>query len=132
MSAEILVQLGSKGADTIIKAAKDALDKVSEQKGKDQAIAFPQTNYYFPLANALLKIEAKSLADCRNILTQTEALNNNQPSANGLKLEALGGVLNKGIATLLCEEVLAALQYLSAAHPQKECAGFLSDTLLRS
>jgi len=132
MSADLLIQLGTKGADTIIKVTKEALDKAIKEKGAKQAVGFPETNYYLPLVNALLKIEVKTLEDCAVVVKQAEGLNNNLPCANGFKMEALGGVLNKGIATLLCEEILAALQYLGKEHPHKECAGFLSDTLLRA
>ncbi|MCX5712619.1 MAG: acetyl-CoA decarbonylase/synthase complex subunit alpha/beta, partial [Candidatus Omnitrophica bacterium] len=77
-------------------------------------------------------IEVKTLGDCANVLIEAEKLDKNIAAANGMKIEALGGVLNKGIATLICEEILAALNVLSKAHPQKDTAGFLSDTLLRS
>ena len=132
MSAELLVELGTKGADLVINLTKDTLGNQIKTKGIKQEIKFPETNYYLPLNNALLKIEVKTLGDCLEVVKQAEKLNNNQPSANGFKIEALGGVLNKGIATLLCEEVLACLKYLNKEHPQKDYAGFLSDTLLRS
>ncbi len=132
MSAEVLVQLGTKGADTIIKATREALDKAIKEKGSQQIVGFPDTNYYLPLINALLKMEVKTLEDCANALKQAEGLNQNQAAADGLKIDSLGGILNKGIATLICEEILASLMYLNKEYPQKECAGFLSDTLLRS
>ncbi|MCX5715942.1 MAG: hypothetical protein NTV07_03605, partial [Candidatus Omnitrophica bacterium] len=132
MSADILVQLGTKGADAVLKLTKETLDTAIKDKGRDQAIAFPETNYYLPLANALLKIEVKTLADCLEVLKQAEGLNQNRPASSGLHIDALGGVLNKGVATLLCEEVLAAICYLTKQHPKEGYAGFLSDVLLRS
>jgi len=124
MSTDLLVQLGTKGAETIIKVTKDALGNAIKDKGASQSIGFPETNYYLPLINALLKIEVKTLGDCLAVLKQAEGLNNNQPASDGFKIDALGGVLNKGIATIICEEILAALK--------EDHAGFLSDTLLRS
>ncbi|MFA5114443.1 MAG: acetyl-CoA decarbonylase/synthase complex subunit alpha/beta [Candidatus Omnitrophota bacterium] len=132
MSADVLVELGSKGADSIIRAAGLALDKTIRDKGQSCAIGFGGTNYYLPLAYALLKIETRDLRDCRNILKEAVALNNNQASSSGLNIAALGGILNKGIATLLCEEVLAGLAYLNKEHPKEGFTGFLPDTLLRS
>jgi acetyl-CoA synthase len=132
MSTDVLVQLGTKGTDTIISVTGDVLEKNIKDKTDKQTIGFPETNYYLPLADALLKLEVKTLGDCRQVLKQAEALNNNLATANGLKIDALEGVLNKGIATLLCEELLAALKYANQEHPQAGCAGFLSDTLLRS
>ncbi|MDD5045059.1 MAG: hypothetical protein PHG51_05920, partial [Candidatus Omnitrophica bacterium] len=132
MSADVLVQLGIKGEEAILKLTKEALDKAIKEKGVSQAVGFPETNYYLPLINAFFKMEVKTLGDCANVIKEVEKLHNNQAAANGFKLDFLGGVLNKGIATLICEEILACLQYFNKAHPQKEYAGFLSDTLLRS
>jgi len=132
MSENILVQLGTKGADTVLKLTREAVEKAIKEKSPAQNIGFPETNYYLPLINALLKIEVKSLGDCLEVLKQAENLNKNLPAANGFKVEVLGGVLNKGVATLICEEILAALKYLNKEHPQKDYTGFLSDTLLRS
>ncbi|MBM3244704.1 MAG: CO dehydrogenase/CO-methylating acetyl-CoA synthase complex subunit beta [Candidatus Omnitrophica bacterium] len=129
--AGVLIQLGTKGSEAVLNLAKSSLDKAIQEKGAGQAISFPETNYYFPLINALLKSEARTLGDCAEVLKEAEKLNNNKPASSGLNISALGGILNKGLSTLLCEEVLAALQYLSKAHP-KGGAGFLSDTLLRS
>jgi len=132
MSANVLIELGTKGTDTVISAARGAVNKAIKEKGADSAIGFRDTNYYLPLAYSLLKIEARNLDDCLKILKEAEALSNNQPASSGLHIAALGGILNKGIATLLCEEVLAAINYLDKEHPKQGYAGFLSDTLLRS
>jgi len=122
--SEVLVGLGSKGSETVINLTKEALDKAIKEKGAGFNIGFAETNYYLPLINALLKIEVKTLGDCLEAWKQAQGLNNNQPAANGFNLPALGGILNKGIATLLCEEILACLQ--------NDHSGFLSDTLLRA
>jgi len=132
MSADILIQLGTKGAEAVLQLTRDALEKTIKEKGDSQQAAFDGTTYFLPLANALLKIEAKTLGDCRQILTQAQSLNDNKPAASGLTINALGGILNKGIATLLCEEVLACLKCINKEHPTKDSAGFLPDTLLRS
>ncbi len=130
--SEVLIQLGTKGTEAVLKLTHEALDKAIKDKGANQHIEFGQTNYYLPLANALLKLEVKTLGDCLEVIKQAEGLDKNQAAVSGLKIDALGGILNKGIATLLCEEVLACLHYLNQAHPNKDCAGFLPDTLLRS
>jgi acetyl-CoA synthase len=132
MSTDVLVQLGTKGAQIIIELTKKTLDEAIRKKGTRQNISFPETNYSLPLINALLKMEVKTLQDCQEVLKQAENLNNNLPAQDGFKIDSLGGLLNKGIATLLCEEILASLKYLNREHPQKDYVGFLSDTLLRS
>lgn len=126
--SDILISMGTKGADAIIALTRDAL----AQADPSTPIGFPGTNFYLPLANALLNAEVKTIADCRAVLGQAEGLNNNQPAANGFSTAALGGILNKGCATLLCEEILAALHTAAAVHPHPGCAGFLPDNLLRS
>jgi len=128
MSADILIQLGTKGTEAVLKATKEALDKAIKEKGASQQIGFEGTTYFLPLVNALLKIEAKTLQDCLEVVSEARALSENKAAASGLKIDALGGILNKGVATLLCEEVLACLAYLNKEHS----AGFLPDTLLRS
>ncbi len=130
--SDVLVQLGTKGADAVLGLTRTTLEKAAKEKGKSAAIGFPETNYYFPLANALLSKEVSDLAGCLEILADAEKLNKNQPASNGLSIPALGGVLNKGVATLLCEEVLAALKTQAGEHPQPGYAGFLPDKLLRS
>jgi len=129
--SNVLIDLGTKGSAAVVELTKKTLEKAISEKGPGQAISFPETNYYFPLINALLKLEIKTLGDCLEALKQAENLNNNKAAASGLNIGALGGILNKGISTLLCEEILAALEYSNKNHP-KDGAGFLSDTLLRS
>ena len=130
--SEVLVQLGTKGSQALLQATKEQINKAIKEKGPGFEVSFGQTNYFFPLINALLKIEVKTLDDCAKVLAEAEKLDKNLAAANGMKIEALGGVLNKGIAALICEEILAALNILAKTHPQKDTAGFLSDTLLRS
>jgi acetyl-CoA synthase len=130
--SEVLVQLGTKGADAVLGLTRTTLEKVSKEKGKSASVAFPETNYYLPLANALLNKEVKTVGDCLEVLSEAEKLNANKATSNGLLIPALGGVLNKGVATLLCEEVLAALMTGSGEHPKAGYAGFLPDKLLRS
>lgn len=130
--SEVLVQLGTKGSEIIFDATKAAIDKAIKDKGVSGLIEFGQTNYFFPLINALLKTEVKTFGDCAQVLKEIDGLRNNKTVSSGLNLPALGGILNKGISTLLCEEILAAISCANKEHPNAECAGFLSDTLLRS
>lgn len=131
MSADVLIQLGTKGSEIILSAAKSALDKAIRELGPNQSVAFPETNYYLPLINALLNVEPKTLGDLLPVLEQAQGLNNNIATRNGFVINALGGILNKGVATLICEEILAALAVLNQEHP-KEGIGFIPDKILRS
>lgn len=129
--SEVLVQLGSKGSDAVLGLARESLEKAISLKGKDQKIEFPETNYFFPLINALLNMEIKTLGDCLSALKQAEGLNQGKAANSGLSLSAVGGILNKGVATLLAEEILAALLILNGEHP-KQGIGFVPDKVLRS
>ena len=129
--ADLLVQLGTKGTEAVLNITRQALDKAIGQKGQSARVEFPETNYYLPLINALLNIEVKTLGDCLLAFTQAETLAKNQATSSGLIIDSLGGVLNKGVATLICEEILAALAVLNQEHP-KSGIGFIPDKILRS
>ncbi|MFA4990267.1 MAG: acetyl-CoA decarbonylase/synthase complex subunit alpha/beta [Candidatus Omnitrophota bacterium] len=120
--ADLLVQLGTKGSAAVLNLTQESLAKAIAGSGKEAAIAFPETNYFFPLINALLKIEVKTLNDLSLALSKAENLN---------ILPYLGGILNKGVTTLLCEEILAGLAVMNNEHP-KSGIGFIPDKILRS
>ncbi len=128
---KILTELGTKGTDNVLLTTRQVLDSAIAQKGESAKIEFPETNYYLPLINALLNIEIKTLGDCLVAFHQAEGLANNKATASGLLINSSGGILNKGVATLICEEILAALAVLNQEHP-KEGLGFIPDKILRS
>jgi acetyl-CoA synthase len=130
--SEIIKELGEKGAKKIFDLTNQELSKAVTEYGENKEIGFPDTAYYLPLINALLNIEINKLADCKNVLMQIEKLMKNEAADNGLKIEAVGGLLNLGLATIFSEEILAAIFYLRGIHPKNGYTGFLADTLLRS
>jgi len=127
----LLVELGTKGALSVLSLTRQSLTDAISQKGQEAKIEFPETNYYLPIINALLDIQVKNLQDCLTAFTAAEALANNQATSGGLFVRSLGGLLNKGVATLICEEILAALAVLNQEHP-KAGLGFIPDNILRS
>ena len=128
---QLLLDLGTKGTLGVLNLTRQSLASAISQKGQNAKIEFPETNYFLPLINALLNIEVKSLQDCLAVLAQAEGLSNNQATCSGLIINSLNGLLNKGVATLICEEILAALAVLNQQHP-KEGLGFIPDKILRS
>ncbi|MDP2927304.1 MAG: acetyl-CoA decarbonylase/synthase complex subunit alpha/beta [Candidatus Omnitrophota bacterium] len=128
---QLLVELGTKGTQLVLNLTRQSLTNAISQKGQNVKIEFPETNYYLPLINALLNIEVKNLQDCLAAFAQAEALANHQATSSGLFINSLGGLLNQGVATLICEEILAALAVLNQEHP-KEGLGFIPDKILRS
>lgn len=57
-----------KGARSVVDLADGELIKAIKDKGEAQAIAFPETAFYLPLANALLGSEARNLSDAKKIV----------------------------------------------------------------
>jgi acetyl-CoA synthase len=129
--SDILVQLGEKGEAAILNLTRDSLDKAIKKSGETALIEFPETNYYFPLINALLNIEVKNLGDLSLAFKEIESLSKGVATKTGLVIPYLGGILNKGVATLLCEEILAGLSVMNKEHP-KAGIGFIPDKILRS
>ena len=125
--SDVLVQLGTKGADAVLALTRSSLEKA----GKDTAVGFPETNYFLPIIYGLFNAEVKTVGDCMGILAAAEGLNKNIKPANGFSIPgALGPILNKGCATLVCEEMLTALMTATKAHP-KGGIGFIPDKILR-
>jgi len=120
-----------RGASEINRQASDFLAKAIKEKGEAQKIGFPDTAFYFPMANALLGARVETLKDMLPIQEHAKSLLP-QPPTDKVWLPYLGDALNAGMATLFNEELIVALRYLYGQEPQKDCAGFFSDTILRS
>ncbi|MFH2146060.1 MAG: acetyl-CoA decarbonylase/synthase complex subunit alpha/beta [Candidatus Omnitrophota bacterium] len=121
-----------RGTQSVFKQAESMLNKAIEEKSESTKVGFPETAFYFPMANALLAAEVKTLGDAKKILEHAQTLLPRQLPQDKVWLPYLGDVLDSGIATLLCEEIIMALRYLSGEEPQADCNGFFSDTVLRS
>ena len=120
-----------RGATWINKQASDFLAKAIKEKGEGQKIGFPDTAFYFPMANALLGARVETLKDMLPIQEHAKSLLPQAPT-DKVWLPYLGDALNAGMATLFNEELIVGLRYLYGQEPQKECVGFFSDTALRS
>lgn len=131
MSLDTLINLGEKGAEKLLVLTHEEIEKIIEKHGVKEAISFPETNYYFPLAYAFLNKEVKYLEDLLIIFEEAKRLERNQPTKNGLFIPYLDGLFNKGIATLLCEEIIAGIKTLEKEHPQEAYFGFIPDRILR-
>ncbi|PIQ88866.1 MAG: CO dehydrogenase/CO-methylating acetyl-CoA synthase complex subunit beta [Candidatus Omnitrophica bacterium CG11_big_fil_rev_8_21_14_0_20_42_13] len=129
--SKIVAQAVIRGAIKITKQAEEDLLKAISDKGESQKVEFPETAFYFPMANALLAAEVKTLGDARKILGHAKGLLPQEPSLH-LWLPYLGSALDAGIATLLSEEIIVAVRYLYGTEPQPDCEGFFTDTIMRS
>jgi acetyl-CoA synthase len=131
ITPKVVAGLMVKGAGTVTNLAGDFLNKAIKEKGEGAAIAFPETAFYLPLANALLGAEVKDLAGAKKVLDTAKTL---LPKvADESRWDTfLKDALNAGVATILSAEILQALKYLYGQEPQPDCPGFFSDTLLRA
>ncbi|RKY62088.1 MAG: CO dehydrogenase/CO-methylating acetyl-CoA synthase complex subunit beta [Candidatus Latescibacterota bacterium] len=119
-----------RGAHTFVEEAERRLTEALEDKGEDQKVEFPDTAFYFPMANALLGAEVKTLGDAKKVLEFAESLLPEVPSER-LWLPYLGPTLDAGIATLLSQEIITGVRYLYGEEPQPDCEGFFTDTWQR-
>lgn len=130
--SKIVAQSVIRGAKKIAKQAEDDLIKAIADKGEGQKVEFPETAFYFPMANALLGAEVKTLGEAKKILEYLKGLLPVEVPTDKLWLPYLGNALDAGIATLLAEEIIVAIRYLYGTEPQADCNGFFTDTIMRS
>ncbi|MDD5496793.1 MAG: CO dehydrogenase/CO-methylating acetyl-CoA synthase complex subunit beta, partial [Candidatus Omnitrophica bacterium] len=128
--SKVVAGLMVKGAEKVVGEAEEFLNKAIKEKGENEKVAFPETAFYLPLANALLGAEVKTLKDVRGVLTTVKTLVPKVPPEDKWN-DYLKDALNAGVATILSEEIICALRYLYGKEPQADCPGFFSDTILR-
>ena len=112
----------------LIEAADSLLKETTRQKGENTFLGFEGTAFYLPLCYALTGSEIKDLKGAKDIIAQARLLSKKESLANGLKILPLDGLLSQGMATLLVEELLAALTQGAV----EGYLGFVPDTVLRS
>ncbi|MBN1526392.1 MAG: CO dehydrogenase/CO-methylating acetyl-CoA synthase complex subunit beta [Candidatus Omnitrophica bacterium] len=119
------------GSNKVYDIVQGLMESTTKEKGPRHALAFPETAFYLPLANALLGSEVKTLEDAAKVLGHAKSmLKTVQPDESWNSF--LQDALSSGVGAILAGEVGLALKYLHKLEPQPECPGFFSDTLLRS
>jgi len=132
ISVKTVAGLMIKGAGKVVVEAENLLKKAIGRRGGDFKLAFPETAFYLPLANALLGLETNTLSEASKILETAKTLVIKDIPPDGKWATFLKDALDAGVATILSEEVICAMRYLEGLEPQADCAGFLPDTILRS
>ena len=123
-----IAQIVSETTQKLIGVAQSSLESAIREKGEGAGLGFEGTAFYLPLSYALLGLEIKILKDAEKIISHAGRLSEDKPLANGLHVPYLDGLLGKGLAVLLVEELLAAL----ACASHDGYLGFVPDTVLRS
>ena len=129
--SKIIASAAIRGAHKYVKEAEEKLNKLIEEKGPDEKVAFPNTAYYLPVIYALLGMEVKTLQDLGRALKEARRLLPPEPTKK-LWLPYLGNALDAGIATLIAEEAIEALKYLTGDEPKGIWLGFTDDAILRT
>jgi len=128
--SKIVAEAVIRGAHEIYKQASESLNKAIKEKGASQKVEFPETAFYFPMANALLGAKVETLKDALAILEHAKYLLPKLPTEK-VWLPYLGDALNAGMSAMFSEEIIVAIRYLYNQEPQKDCNGFFSDTIMR-
>lgn len=115
-------------AQRLIGLAEASLSEAIKKNGESSKIGFEGTAFYLPLSYALLGLEVKDLKGAGSVIAQSKLLALGKPASGGLTVPHLDGLLSRGLAVLLIEELLAALLHT----PKDGFLGFIPDTVLRS
>ncbi|NQT19975.1 MAG: CO dehydrogenase/CO-methylating acetyl-CoA synthase complex subunit beta [Planctomycetes bacterium] len=129
--SRIIASAAIRGAHRMVERAEEALAKAIEEKGKDCAVAYPNTAYYLPIMYLFLGQKVEKLGDLEESLQEARSLLHDVP-ASELWLPYLGGALDAGVATLLAEETIEALKCVTGPNPVDGIwLGYTDDAILR-
>lgn len=132
--AKTVKELASKaliGAHSILDKAEARLKEEIKERGADNKIAFPDTDYYLPVIYGLTGTKVKKLKDLESVLSQARELLPEVPGKSS-SLPYLGPALDAGIVTLLGQECLEALKYvLDPGWDKSFWLGAASDELVK-
>ena len=116
----------------MVERAEEALAKAIEEKGKDAAVAYPNTAYYLPIMYLFLGQKVEKLGDLEESLAEARKLLAPVPSEE-LWLPYLGDTLDAGVATLIAEETIEVLKLVTGPNPVEGIwLGFTDDSILRT
>ncbi len=122
----VLTDLIYGGSHAVAGLVEGAVNDAIAKYGPDQAIAFPDTAYYFPTIYAATGVKVAKLGDLPACVGVLKSLITDQ--------EDLGAALNAGLATAVGAEILEGLGYVNGANPYENDSGigFVPDPIIRS
>jgi acetyl-CoA synthase len=129
--SKIIATAAIRGAHQLVKQAEEALGKAIEKKGKETAVAYPNTAYYLPIIYLFLGQKVQKLGDLEESLQEAKKLLAEIPT-DKLWLPYLGDTLNSGVATLIAEEIIESLKFVVGPNPINGIwLSFTGDSILR-
>lgn len=130
--SKIIATGAIRGAHSIVEKAEARLAEAKESKGAQTAVEFPNTAYYLPVIYGLTGEKVQVLSDMDRVLEIARDLLPEAPSKD-LWLPYLGPTLDAGIATLLAEECIEALRYVTGPSPVDDLwLGAADDVIMRA
>ena len=122
----VLTDLIYGGSHAVAGLVEGAVNDAIAKYGPEQAIAFPDTAYYFPTIYAATGVKVAKLGDLPACVGVLKSLITDQ--------EDLGATLNAGLATAVGAEILEGLGYVGGANPYENETGigFVPDPIIRS
>lgn len=114
--SKIIASAAIRGAHAMYRQAEERLAQAIEEKGADCRVEFPNTGYYIPIIYSMLGLKVQTLADFKPVLERAREL---MPPLvdDAVWLPYLGPVLDAGMATLFCEEIIEATKYVIGPNP---------------
>ena len=131
--SKIIATAAIRGAHKLVKQAEESLQKVIKQKGKDTKVEYPNTAYYLPIMLLFLGQKVEKIGDLEESLQEAKNLLGDVPT-DELWLPYLGDTLDAGVATLIAEEIIESLRYVTGTDDTSKdniWLGFSDDAILR-
>lgn len=129
--SKIIADAAIRGAHKVFNRTQDMLEQAVKEKGEDWPVQFPNTAYYLPVIFGFTGKKVEKLSDINAVLDHCKELLPDAPSEK-LWLPYLGNVLDAGVSTLFCCEIIEALKYIIGPHPvQGIWLGAADDIIMR-
>ena len=108
--SKLIASAAIRGAHKIARQAQEKLNQAIADKGRDCAVEFPNTGYYFPIIYSMTGRAVETLADFEEVMKEIKDLL--PPLVDDeVWIPYLGPALDAGMATLFAEEIIEACKY---------------------
>ena len=129
--SRVIARAAIRGAHEMVRKAQESLATAIEQHGKECPVQYPNTAYYLPIMYLFLGQKVQKLGDLEESLQEAQKLLGDVPT-DELWLPYLGDTLDAGVATLIAEETIESLKYVTGPNPASGIwLGFTDDSILR-
>ncbi len=106
-----------RGANAIVAEADALLQKALKEKGADQAVAFPNTAYFLPVALGMMGHEVRTLGELEPVMAYAKSMLHPIPDSK-VWTPYLGETLDSGMSTLLAAETIEAIRFVYGEQPE--------------